>query len=61
MTVGAAGECRVAVAIQGRGTLAGEPFEAGDVVLLPASLGPVSIVPHGPLGHLEIGLGAGSP
>ncbi len=61
MTVGAAGECRVVVAILGRGTLAGEPFEIGDVVLLPASLGPVPVVPDGPLRFLEIGLGSGSP
>ena len=60
VTVGEPGECRVAVAIQGRGTLAGEPFEIGDVVLLPACLGPVRVVPDGPLRFLEIGLGAGS-
>ena len=61
VTAGAAGECRVAVGIGGRGTLDGEPFETGDVVLLPASLGPVRVVPDGPLRFLEIGLGAGSP
>ena len=60
VTVGAAGECRVAVAIRGGGTLAGEPFETGDVVLLPASLGPVPAVPDGTLRFLEIGLGRGT-
>jgi mannose-6-phosphate isomerase len=59
VTVGAAGECRVVVAIGGSGTLAGEPFEIGDVVLLPASLGPVPVVPDGTLRFLEIGLGGG--
>ncbi len=56
-TVGEAGACRVVVAIQGHGTLAGEPFQIGDLVLLPASLGPVPVVPHGALRLLEIGLG----
>ena len=44
----------------GRGTLAGESFRTGDVVLLPASLGIVRIVPDGPLQFLEIGLGEGA-
>ena len=57
VTVGRAGACRVVVAIQGSGTLAGEPFQIGDLVLLPASLGPVPVVPHGALRLLEIGLG----
>ena len=57
VSVGVVGACRVVVAIQGRGTLAGEPFQIGDVVLLPACLGPVPVVPHGSLRFLEIGLG----
>ena len=59
VTVGEAGAWRVVVAIQGRGTLAGDRFEIGDVVLLPACLGPVPVVPEGPLRFLEIGLGGG--
>ena len=57
VTVGRAGECRVVVAIQGSGTLAGEPFQIGDLVLLPAGLGPVPVAPEGSLRLLEIGLG----
>ncbi len=57
VSVGQAGACRVVVAIQGQGTLAGEPFQIGDVVLLPACLGPVPVVPNGSLRFLEIGLG----
>ena len=60
MSAGGDGTCRVVVAVAGRGTLAGEPFRMGDVVLLPASLGAVRIVPDGPLQFLEIGLGEGA-
>jgi len=57
VSVGAAGACRVVVAIQGSGTLAGEAIQSGDLVLLPASLGPVPVIPEGSLRLLEIGLG----
>ena len=60
MSAGEPGRCRVVVAVDGRGTLAGETFRTGDVVLLPASLGAVRIVPDGPLQFLEIGLGEGA-
>ena len=60
MSAGEPGRCRVVVAVEGRGSIAGEPFRTGDVVLLPASLGTVRIVPDGPLQFLEIGLGEGA-
>ena len=56
MTLGAAGECRVAVCLQRSGSLAGEPLAPGDVVLLPAALGPVTAVPEGRLRVLECGI-----
>jgi mannose-6-phosphate isomerase len=60
MTVGAAGECRVAVCLQGRGRVQDEPIAPGDVLLLPAALGPVTAVPDGPLRLLECGMPAPS-
>jgi uncharacterized protein YjlB len=57
MTVGAAGECRAVVCIQGSGTVAGEPVRFGDVILLPAALGEVEVRPVEPMRVLECGLG----
>lgn len=56
--VGNLGECRVLAALAGSGTLDGEPFRAGELVLLPAVVGAVSLVPSEPMTWLEVGLGA---
>ncbi len=56
LTVGAAGQCRVVVCIQGSGTVGGEPMAQGDVILLPASLGAVEVVPNGSIRLLECGI-----
>jgi mannose-6-phosphate isomerase len=56
MTVGAAGECRVVVCIQGAGQIAGERMEMGDLVLLPAAVGAVVATPEVEMGLLECGL-----
>jgi mannose-6-phosphate isomerase len=58
MTIGAPGECRVAVCLQGRGRVADETIEPGDVLLLPAALGAVTAVPDGTLRLLECGIPA---
>jgi mannose-6-phosphate isomerase len=59
-TTGVAGECRVLTGLGGRATIrhgTGEyPLELGDVWLVPASAGPVEIVPHGPVTILECGI-----
>ena len=55
-TVGAKGRCVAAVVVSGNGTLAGEPVVRGDVVLLPASVGVVDVVPSGAMTVLECGL-----
>ncbi len=41
--VGAAGRCTAVVCVGGTGTIAGETVGWGDVVLLPASIGPVAV------------------
>lgn len=58
LTVGKAGECRVVVCLDGEGTVGGEPMVQGDVVLLPASLGTVAVVPNGSMRLLECGIRA---
>jgi mannose-6-phosphate isomerase len=55
-TVGAAGECRAVVCVQGTGTIAGQPVAFGDVVLLPAAVGEVPVVPDGSMRLLECGV-----
>ena len=59
MTVGASGQCRIAVAVEGKATLehAGTkyPMKPGDVILLPATIGPATITPHGNATILECG------
>lgn len=55
--VGAEGTCRAIVVVGGAGTLAGEPIQVGDVILLPAEIGTAGIVPHGSITVLECGLG----
>ena len=61
MSVGAAGECRVVACVEGQGTVGGVAVRAGGLVLLPASVGKVEVVPRGPMRLLECGLtGAGS-
>jgi mannose-6-phosphate isomerase len=62
LTVGAAGECRVAVGVAGQGELvwAGgrQPVGVGSVVLLPACVGECRVEPAGgPITVLECGLG----
>ena len=58
LTVGAVGQCRVVVCIQGSGTVGGEPIAQGEVILLPASVGTVQVVPSGSIRLLECGIGA---
>jgi mannose-6-phosphate isomerase len=58
VSVGAAGECRVVVCLQGTGRIGDTPLRAGSVVLLPAALGEVKVVPAGKLRVLEIAIGA---
>ncbi|CAN5571098.1 class I mannose-6-phosphate isomerase [soil metagenome] len=58
--LGQPGRCTLAVCIDGRGTLDDHSFTFGDTVLIPASHGVASVVPHGTLTLLAIGLG-GSP
>jgi mannose-6-phosphate isomerase len=56
MTVGAAGECRAVVCIQGAGWVSNERMERGDVLLLPAAVGAVTAVPDGKMRLLECGI-----
>lgn len=51
--IGAANRCTAVVCVAGVGTLAGEPLRAGDVVLLPASVGTADLVPAGSVRLLE--------
>jgi len=57
--VGALGQCRVAVMVEGTATLehAGKqyPMKPGDAILLPAAIGPARCVPNGPATILECG------
>lgn len=57
--VGATGECRVVVGVEGRGHLVwndrGFPIGPGVVMLLPAAVGECAIAPQGPLTILECG------
>lgn len=53
VSVGAAGECRVVACLQGHGRIGDTPVRAGSVVLLPAALGAVEVVPVGRLRLLE--------
>jgi len=56
--LGQFGECRVFVCTEGSGTFANEPFQMGDAVMLPASIGVAKLVPNGTLELLECSLGA---
>jgi mannose-6-phosphate isomerase len=58
--VGAPGQCRVVVGVEGRADLVwddrGFPVAAGTVVLLPAAVGECRLLPRGPVTLLECGL-----
>lgn len=55
--VGETGACRAVVCVNGSGTLAGEAFATGDVILLPAEYGSALVQPHGDITVLECGMG----
>ncbi|VTS04270.1 type I phosphomannose isomerase catalytic subunit [Tuwongella immobilis] len=58
MTVGVPDECRVIVPIEGQGELhsdfSTEIISAGDIVMLPATMGNATIVPNGKMTVLEV-------
>jgi mannose-6-phosphate isomerase len=58
--VGAAGECRIVVVVTGRATVHHDgrqyPLHLGDVLLLPAAIGPGECVPDAAATVLEIGV-----
>jgi mannose-6-phosphate isomerase len=58
--VGAPGECRVVVGVEGRGSLnwggSRVPIGVGSVVLLPAAVGACELDPDGPVTVLECGI-----
>ncbi len=54
-TLGFEGVCTAVAVVSGRGTLAGEPIQTGDVLLLPSVLGAADVIPEGELTILEMG------
>ena len=55
-TVGAAGECRIVVVVDGSGTIESDTIQPGDVLLIPAEVGECAILPAGHVTLLECGI-----
>jgi mannose-6-phosphate isomerase len=55
-TVGAKGECRLVVVVDGSGAIESDAIRTGDVLLIPAEVGECSVLPSGRVTVLECGL-----